>query len=68
MDLEEGETALYSKKAAMVAKMYTDSQKYNKVSKSFNFELIIFKDIYKRAGLQLNNYIIAFLTMLKGLI
>ena len=36
-------------------------------SKSFNFKLTIFKDICRRAGLQLDNYIIVFLTMLKGL-
>ena len=52
----------------MVVKMYIDSQKYNRVSESFNFKLIIFKDICKRTGLQLNNYIIAFPTILKGLI
>ena len=51
----------------MVAKMYTNSQKYDGVSKSFNFKLTIFKDICRKAGLQLGNYIIAFLTMLKGL-
>ena len=31
--------------------MYTDNQKYNGVSKSFNFKLTIFKDIYKIASL-----------------
>jgi hypothetical protein len=51
-----------------VAKIYIDSQKYDGVSKNFDFKLIIFKDIYRKAGLQLNNYIIAFPTMLKGLI
>ena len=58
---------MYSKEAAIVAKMYTDSQKYNKVSKSFNFKLTIFENICKRAGLQPGDYIIAFPTMLKGL-
>ena len=52
----------------MVVKIYIDSQKYNRVSKSFNFKLIIFKNIYRRAGLQLDNYIIAFPTILKGFI
>ena len=58
---------MYSKEAAIVVKMYIDSQKYNGVSKSFNFKLTIFKDIYRRAGLQPDNYIIAFPTILKGL-
>ena len=52
----------------MVAKMYINSQKYNRVSESFNFKLTIFKNICRRAGLQLNNYIIAFPIILKGLI
>jgi hypothetical protein len=47
--------------------MYTDSQKYNRVNKSFDFKLAIFKDTCRRAGLQPDNYIIAFSTMLKGL-
>ena len=51
-----------------MAKIYINSQKYNRVRKSFNFKLTIFKNIYRRAGLQLNNYIIAFPTILKGLI
>ena len=68
MDLGGGGTALYGKKAVIVAKMYTDSQKYNRVSKSFNFKLTIFKDICRKTSLQLDNYIIAFPTMLKGLI
>ena len=48
--------------------MYIDSQKYNKVSKSFNFKLTIFKNICRRASLQLNNYMIAFSTILKELV
>ena len=60
--------ALYKKEVAIVAKMYTDSQKYNRVSESFDFKLAIFKDIYRRAGLQLDNYKIAFPMMLKGLV
>ena len=51
----------------MVAKMYTDSQKYDGVSESFDFKLAIFEDTCRRAGLQLDGYIIAFPTMLKGL-
>jgi hypothetical protein len=62
-----GGTALYKKEAATVAKMYTDSQKYDGVSKSFDFKLTIFKDICRRAGLQLDDYMITFPTMLKGL-
>ena len=58
---------MYSKEAAIVTKMYTDSQKYNRVSESFDFKLAIFEDIYRRAGLQLDGYMIAFPTMLKGL-
>jgi hypothetical protein len=64
----EGGTVLYKKEAAIVAKMYTDSQKYNRVSKSFDFKLAIFEDICRRAGLQPDNYMIAFSTMLKGLV
>jgi hypothetical protein len=58
---------LYKKEAAIVVKMYMDSQKYNRVSESFDFKLTIFKDICRRASLQPNDYIIAFPTMLKGL-
>jgi len=50
-----------------VAKIYIDSQKYNGVSESFDFKLAIFEDIYRRAGLQPNGYIITFPTMLKRL-
>jgi hypothetical protein len=63
-----GGTALYSKEAAMVTKMYTDSQKYNRVSDSFDFKLAIFEDICRRAGLQPDSYMIVFPTMLKGLV
>jgi hypothetical protein len=48
--------------------MYTDSQKYNRVSESFDFKLAIFEDIYRRAGLQPDSYITVFSTMLKGLV
>ena len=50
-----------------MAKMYMDNQKYDRVNESFDFKLAIFKDICRRASLQLDNYIIAFPTMLKGL-
>jgi len=58
---------MYSKEAATIAKIYTDDQKYNRVSNSFNFKLTIFYNIYKRAGLPPKGYITAFPTMLKGL-
>ena len=67
LDPGAGGTASYSKEAAMVAKMYTDSQKYDGVSESFDFKLAIFEDTCRRAGLQLDSYMIAFPTMLKGL-
>jgi hypothetical protein len=67
LDPGAGGTALYSKEAAMVAKMYADSQKYDGVSESFDFKLAIFEDICRRASLQLDGYMIAFPTMLKGL-
>jgi len=58
---------IYSKEAATIAKIYTDDQKYDGVSDSFNFKLTIFYDICKRAGLPPKGYITAFPTMLKGL-
>jgi len=58
---------IYSKEAATIAKIYTDDQKYNRVSNSFNFKLTIFYNICKRAGLPSKGYITAFPTMLKGL-
>jgi len=58
---------MYSKEAATIAKIYTDDQKYDGVSNSFNFKLTIFYNICKRAGLPPKGYITAFLTMLKGL-
>jgi len=51
-----------------VTKIYTDSQKYNRVNESFNFKLAIFKDIYKKASLQPDSYMIVFPTILKGLV
>jgi len=58
---------MYSKEAATIAKIYTDDQKYNRVSNSFNFKLTIFYNICKRASLPPKGYITAFLTILKGL-
>jgi hypothetical protein len=58
---------IYSKKAAIIAKIYIDSQKYDETSDSFDFKLTIFYNIYKRSGLLPNGYIIAFPIMLKGL-
>ena len=53
---------------AIIVKIYTDNQKYNKVNNSFNFKLTIFYNIYKRSGLPLKGYIVVFPSMLKGLI
>jgi len=58
---------MYSKEAATIAKIYTDDQKYDRVSNSFNFKLTIFYNIYKRASLPPKGYITAFPTILKGL-
>jgi len=58
---------MYSKEAATITKIYTDDQKYDGVSNSFNFKLTIFYNIYKRASLPLKGYITIFLTTLKGL-
>jgi len=58
---------IYSKEAATIAKIYTDDQKYDGVSNSFDFKLTIFYNICKRASLPPKGYITAFLTMLKGL-
>jgi len=58
---------IYSKEAATITKIYTDDQKYNRVSNSFNFKLTIFYNIYKRASLPPKGYITIFLTILKGL-
>jgi hypothetical protein len=58
---------IYSKEVATIAKIYIDSQKYNRVSNSFNFKLTIFYNICKRASLPPKGYITAFLTILKGL-
>ena len=57
----------YSKEVAIIAKIYTNNQKYNRVSDSFNFKLIIFYNICKRFSLPLEGYIVAFPSILKGL-
>jgi hypothetical protein len=59
---------MYSKEAAIVTKMYIDDQKYNRVNDSLDFKLAIFEDICRRAGLQLDGYMIAFPNMLRGLV
>jgi len=57
----------YSKEVATIAKIYTDDQKYNGVSNSFDFKLTIFYNICKRSSLPLEGYAVAFPSMLKGL-
>ena len=57
----------YSKEIATIAKVYTDDQKYNRTSNSFDFKLSVFYNICKRANLHLEGYMLAFPTMLKGL-
>ena len=57
----------YNKKVAIIAKIYTDNQKYDRVSNSFNFKLTIFYNICKRSSLLLEGYIVAFPSMLKRL-
>ena len=52
---------------AIIIKIYTDNQKYNKVNNSFNFKLTIFYNICKRSSLPLKGYIVVFLSILKGL-
>jgi hypothetical protein len=57
----------YGKEIGIVAKMYTEEQKYSRIDESFDYKLKIFYDICKRAGLPNTAYIDAFPTMLKGL-
>ena len=57
----------YSRKAAIIAKIYINNQKYARVANSFNFKLTIFYNICKRLRVLLDNYIIIFLIMLKKL-
>ena len=59
---------IYSKEAVIIVKIYTDDQKYNGVSDSFNFKLTIFYDICKRSSLPPKGYMTAFPIILKGLI
>jgi hypothetical protein len=57
----------FSKEVATIAKIYTDDQKYSRVSNSFDFKLTIFYDICNRSSLPHEGYMTAFPTMLKGL-
>jgi len=50
----------------MIAKVYTDGQKYDGTI-SFNYKLTIFYNICKRSGLPYKGYATIFLIMLKGL-
>ena len=50
----------------MIAKVYTDRQKYNRTI-SFNYKLTIFYNIYKRSSLPYKGYTTTFPTILKGL-
>jgi hypothetical protein len=58
---------IYSKKAVTIAKIYTDDQKYNSISNSFDFKLTIFYNIHRRSGLPPESYMTTFLIILKGL-
>lgn len=60
-------TATFGKEVAIVAKIYTEEQKYSGVSDSFDFKLTVFYDICSRSGLPQEGYMAAFPTMLKGL-
>jgi hypothetical protein len=57
----------YSKKIITIAKIYTDDQKYNSISNSFDFKLTIFYNICRRSSLPPERYITMFPIMLKGL-
>jgi hypothetical protein len=57
---------MYSKKAATIAKIYTNNQKYNNISNSFDFKLTIFYNIYRISGLPSEGYMIVFPIILKG--
>jgi hypothetical protein len=59
-------TQLTYKKIVTIAKVYTNKQKYNRLT-SFDYKLTIFHNICKRSGLSCEEYATAFLTMLKGL-
>ena len=51
----------------MIAKVYTDRQKYDGIT-SFNYKLTIFHNICKRSSLPPKGYITVFLMILKGLV
>jgi hypothetical protein len=57
----------YGKELANTAKLYTDNQKYSGISGNFNFKLIIFYNICKRADILERAYLKALLLMLQGL-
>src|SRR6266700_1445571 len=57
---------LVYKKIAIIAKVYTDGQKYNRTI-SFNYKLTIFYNIYKRSSLPYKGYATTFPIILKGL-
>ena len=59
---------IYSKEAVIIVKIYTDDQKYNGISNSFNFKLTILYNICRRSSLPPEGYITAFPTILKGLV
>ena len=64
---KDNPTPLYSREQTTVLKLYTDEQKYDGVSSSFDFKLTIFHNICKRSGLPPDGYMTAFPIMLKGL-
>jgi hypothetical protein len=47
----------YKKELVNIAKLYTDNQKYSGISGNFNFKLIIFYNIYKRADVPKRVYL-----------
>jgi hypothetical protein len=57
---------IYNKKAIIIAKIYTDNQKYNNINNSFDFKLIIFYNIYRKSSLSPEGYMIMFSIILKG--
>ena len=57
----------YGSEVAIIAKIYTDDQKYSGVDNSFDFKLTIFYDICNRASLLPEGYMTMFPTMLKRL-
>jgi hypothetical protein len=54
------------KEIVIVAKVYTNKQKYNRFI-SFDYKLTIFYNICKKSGLPYKEYTTIFLTILKGL-